>query len=74
MDYQMFVLVCEIVCIIFMLIGISVYITLYIKLRHRSCKNCKYFSGEKCDIITWELEEINKSNQRHACAFFEENK
>ena len=66
-DNQMFILVFDITCIVLMLCSISVYIILYLKLRHRSCKNCKHFKGEKCCIITWEWEEINKSNQRYAC-------
>ena len=66
----MFILGCKIVCIVFQLLGIAVFIILYLKLRHRSCKNCRHYKGEKCDIITWE--DINNLNQRHACGFFEE--
>lgn len=63
---------CNFTCILFLLIGITVFIILYIKMSHRSCKNCKHFKGDKCDIITWE--DINNLNQHHACGFFEEKK
>lgn len=69
---EKFILVCIIAGLALLLCGISIFITLHIKMALRSCKRCSHYKGGKCDIIT--LEDINNLNKHYECGVFEYGK